>query len=91
MVLVSFYFYGYWNPTYLLLISASIAVNYLLGLNLRRSREQATAAPMLGGHSLPGHRQLYVTVGICFNLGLLCYFKYAGFLTSNLAAVLEQK
>lgn len=88
MVLVSFYFYGYWNPTYLLLISASIAVNYLLGLNLRRSREQATAAPMLGGHSLPGHRQLYVTVGICFNLGLLCYFKYAGFLTSNLAAVL---
>ncbi|WP_425402999.1 MBOAT family O-acyltransferase [Hwanghaeella sp.] len=36
----SFFFYGWWNPVYLLLIGFSILVNYGLGLALARNRSK---------------------------------------------------
>lgn len=68
LVLSSLFFYGYWNPVYICLILASIAFNYLIGLNLIKLHR---SVPLL-------------TVGIIFNLLLLIYFKYANFLVDNL-------
>lgn len=64
LVAASLVYYGWWRPDHLLLIGASIAVNFAAG------RVQARA----GG----GRRGVLVGV-LVFNLGLLGFFKYAGF------------
>ena len=70
LVLASLFFYGWWNPVYLVLLGASIGVNFHLGrrISLARGRH-------LG-------RFLLLT-GIVFNLGLLAYFKYMNFLVDS--------
>ena len=68
LVLASLFFYGYWNPTYLLLILGSIIVNFALSEALRRQHYSSIA----------------LWAGISFNLGLLGYFKYADFFIANI-------
>jgi alginate O-acetyltransferase complex protein AlgI len=41
LVLASLFFYGWWDPRYVLLIAGSIAANYLLGLRLIRVASKA--------------------------------------------------
>lgn len=65
LLLASLSFYGWWNPVFLLLILASIGGNYLFG------RLLALDLPM---------RMLQLWVALSYNLGILGYFKYAGFL-----------
>jgi len=59
----SLFFYGWWNPLYLLLLVGSIWFNYVVGLSLSRS----------------GSPRLVLALGVGANLGLLGYFKYVGF------------
>ncbi|MCW5642104.1 MAG: MBOAT family protein [Rhodoferax sp.] len=68
LVMSSLFFYGWWNPVYLLLIVGSMLVNFGLGqvLNRRAGRQ---------GHS----GRIWLVAGITFNLGLIAYFKYANF------------
>jgi alginate O-acetyltransferase complex protein AlgI len=70
LILASAYFYGSWNPLYLLLICSSIVVNFYVGRTL-------AATP----HD---RRRLWLSAGVVFNLGLLAYFKYAGFFVDSL-------
>ncbi len=70
LVLASLVFYASWKPVYLLLIIASILVNFSLGKQLARGRPETVRAWLL--------------LGICFNLGLLGYFKYTGFFLDGL-------
>ena len=63
LVAASLFFYGWWNPPYLLLLGASVTGNYLIGRAL-------TARPSKG----------LLVFGVTFHLGLIAYFKYAGFL-----------
>ena len=67
----SLFFYGWWNPAYLLLLVGSIGFNYIFGLWLSR----------------PGSTRLLLALGIGANLGLLGYFKYAGFFVANFGTV----
>lgn len=64
----SLFFYGWWYPPYLALISISIIVNYLLGNFLQ--------------NTTTGKRWKYLLLltGIFVNLGFLGYYKYGGFL-----------
>jgi D-alanyl-lipoteichoic acid acyltransferase DltB (MBOAT superfamily) len=71
LTLASLFYYGWWNPRYLVLIVGSIAANYLLGRMLR-ARE-------------PGSRRPWLWLGVGGNLALLGYFKYAGFFAENLS------
>ncbi|MFV0442509.1 MAG: MBOAT family O-acyltransferase [Planctomycetaceae bacterium] len=66
-------FYGVWSLPYLGLLSGSIAVNFALGRWL--------------GHLTPGSRpgRAVLSLGVVFNLGLLGWFKYAGFLVESAA------
>jgi alginate O-acetyltransferase complex protein AlgI len=74
LLLASLFFYGWWKPAYVWLLLVSICANYALGEGIRRQ------AP---GSSF---RKTLLVAGIVGNLAALAYFKYAGFLLSNLNA-----
>ena len=63
LVVASFFFYGWWNPAYLTLLSVSIFVNYVLG------------ALLAGDLELPFSRKCLLVLGIVFNLVLFAFFK----------------
>jgi alginate O-acetyltransferase complex protein AlgI len=60
----SLIFYGAWRPVYLLLLLASIAINFTLGLRMED----------------PLRRRAIGTSGVALNLAVLCYFKYTNFI-----------
>ncbi|HPM11151.1 MAG TPA: MBOAT family protein [Paludibacter sp.] len=72
LVLCSLFFYSWWNPVYLPLILLSILFNYGTGYSLS-----------IKSLSRAFNRRTILVIGICFNLGLLSYFKYADFFISN--------
>ena len=72
LVLFSFIFYGYWSLPYLALLIVSMGVNYALGLYLWQVSPGWRAKAAMWG-------------GVLFNLGLILYFKYAGFLVVEVA------
>ena len=74
LVLASLFFYGYWNPIYILLILGSIVFNYAVGSTLIRKRGS------------PVSSRLMLFVGIVGNLSLLVYFKYMDFFIANINA-----
>ena len=76
--LASLFFYGYWNPKYLLLLAGSVLANYLIGLKIRSLSGQRSQAKLLA------------TLGIVLNLGLIGYYKYAGFFVEEIAAIVNQ-
>src|SRR3954470_21538126 len=71
LAFASLIFYGAWKPVYLLLLLASIGVNFWLGLQMED----------------PRRRRAIGTLGIAFNLAALCYFKYTNFLFDSLGAL----
>ncbi len=76
LVAASLFFYGWWNPAFLLLILFSIGFNFTIGTRLarRQDRGQEAGKPLL-------------LLGVFLNLALLGYFKYANFLVDNWTAV----
>ncbi len=82
LVFASLFFYGYWNPVYLVLIGASILVNFGIGRALHPDNQGYTR---IAGRQLP--RKATLAIGILFNLGLLGYFKYADFFIANYNAL----
>ncbi len=70
----SIIFYGFGGIGYLWLFVASMATNYLGGLFIGISRKKST-------------KKLFLVLAVVINLSLLGVFKYAGFLTSNLASL----
>src|SRR6201982_2696103 len=71
LALSSLIFYGAWKPVYLLLLLASIGVNFWLGLRMED----------------PLRRRAFGTLGVALNLALLCYFKYPTFLFDGLTTL----
>lgn len=70
----SLFFYGWWNPVFVVLVMVSIAVNYAFGYAIGHARliSQIKAKSLL-------------TIAVVTNLGLLAYFKYANFFIVNLS------
>ena len=71
LIAASLFFYGYFNVSYLLLIAASILVNYLLALAIQNGRRQRLV-------------KLCFVVGVLFNVLLIGYFKYYDFFIENI-------
>lgn len=71
LVGASLFFYSWWNPAYLGLMLFSIIFNYSVGvaLGINQNRLQ---------------KKLILFLGVATNLGLLGYFKYAGFFVENI-------
>lgn len=76
---MSFWFYGYFNTSYLAIILFSIGVNYLLSYLLTR-------VPVTSSHTTLWHRAGLI-IGIVVNLGILFYFKYYDFFVENINLV----
>lgn len=68
LVGASLFFYGWWNPAYLVLLIGSIFFNYSIG-------EILTTHPQ--GKIV--RKKAILVLGILVNLGLIAYFKYANF------------
>ena len=71
------FFYGWWNARFVLLLAGSIVANYWCGqriLRLARAGDRRAA-------------RRWLIFGICLNLGLLGWFKYASFAFHTVAAV----
>ncbi|HUW80596.1 MAG TPA: MBOAT family O-acyltransferase [Acidocella sp.] len=63
-------FYAWWKPIFVMLLMASILVNFAVGRKINAAK----------------HRRIWLVSGLLFNLGLLGFFKYADFFASLLGA-----
>ncbi len=75
LLLASYVFYGSWDWRFLSLILASTALDYVCALRIEDS-------------ATPRGRRFWLGASIAGNLGILGFFKYWGFFTENLRALL---
>lgn len=75
LLIASYYFYGYWNYWFLILILACTIVNYATARVISRSRNA-------------GVRKMCLVIALVFSLGILGYFKYFNFFVDSLNAML---
>jgi alginate O-acetyltransferase complex protein AlgI len=68
LLVASYFFYGCFNPLYLILIAYSTVIDYTVVRIMDKSR----------------HRKLWLSVSIINNLSLLSFFKYGQFITDNI-------
>ena len=73
LLAASWYFYGYWDERFLILIGISTVVDWLCGLGFDRYRGRALAMRLLMG------------VSLLVNLGALAFFKYWNFFADSAA------
>lgn len=73
LIISSLFFYGYFNPLYLIIIIASIIVNYLLAIMIVKENRL---------------KKTYFIVGVLFNILLLGFFKYFDFFISTVNSIL---
>jgi len=74
LILVSLVFYSIWSPKFLLLLLASVGINWLIGEALARQRRD-----LQDDEKMTATVKLLVILGISLNLGFLGYFKYTNF------------
>lgn len=78
ILIASLIFYAWGEPIYIVLMVFSILFNYLSGLEIDDCKER--------GDVLKGKIAFWMAVGV--NLGILGFFKYAGFVVENLNRIL---
>ncbi len=76
LLVASYAFYAAWDPVLVVLLWGSTAVDWFVAQAMTRAER-------------PARRKLLLTVSLVFNLGLLAYFKYAGFLQRSLVGLLD--
>ena len=83
LVLGSFAFYGWWRPQYVLLMLASVMVDYWAARGM--------GDPEQGAHEARRRRRrrLWLLASVVANLGLLAWFKYANLLVSSYGDVAQ--
>jgi len=74
----SLFFYGWWNPAYVVLLVVSILFNYRMGLAIVRAGAAAEAR----------RRKRLLVFAVAANLAVLGYYKYMNFFLDNANAVL---
>ena len=70
LIAASLFFYGWWNPVYLLLLIFSLIFNFIIGSVLSKRFKR------------PIVKKVVLTLGIVVNLALIGYFKYANYFLS---------
>jgi D-alanyl-lipoteichoic acid acyltransferase DltB (MBOAT superfamily) len=72
LLAASYVFYGWWNPLYLLIIVYGTLADYFIVVGMDKV----------------GHKKWWLAASVVSNIGLLAFFKYAGFITVNLNLVM---
>jgi D-alanyl-lipoteichoic acid acyltransferase DltB (MBOAT superfamily) len=70
LLFASYLFYAAWNPPFILLLWLSTVVDYFVGRALFTQKNK---------HK----KRLLLVISLCGNLGMLCFFKYGGFILEN--------
>ena len=70
LLLASYLFYAAWNPPFILLLWLSTVVDFFVGRALYTQENKAK-------------KRLLLVISLIGNLGMLCFFKYGGFLLEN--------
>jgi len=73
LLAASYFFYACFNPLYLILIAYATLLDFTVVTRMAKSPR----------------RKMWLSVSIINNIGLLGFFKYAGFVTENLNALLS--
>jgi alginate O-acetyltransferase complex protein AlgI len=94
LVLVSYLFYGWWRPDFVLLMLVSTLIDYWCGRGIGKMHaaidELGDAAPDdAAAMALATKRKRFLIISMCANLGLLGYFKYWNFGVDSLNVLLE--
>lgn len=76
LFIVSLFFYGWGEPVYVLLMAATILINYIFGAWIYARKQQQKSAKSV------------LVAGVAANIVILGYFKYASFLFANLKKIL---
>ena len=74
LLVASYLFYAAWNPPFVILLWISTATDWIIG----RAIHEASTTRI---------RRCLVATTLAVNLGLLCVFKYGGFLLENFVAL----
>ncbi len=77
LLVASLIFYAWGEPELVLLMIASIVLNWVFGLLLARTQN--------------GLRKLILAVGVVCDLGILGYYKYAGFLAETVNRIIGKE
>lgn len=77
LLLTSLVFYAWGEPVYVLLMLISIFFNYVIGIDIHRCKAE---------DRMCSARVLFI-VAVVFNLFVLGYFKYSGFIIDNINSV----
>jgi len=75
LVAASFFYYGYWKASYLIILFFSIIFNYYIGIYLSKIHKTK-------------YKKRILTLSITLNLLLLGYYKYTNFFLDNLSFLL---
>jgi len=75
LMLASYTFYAWWNPSYILLLFGTSAIDYVMVLFMDRSQRW---------------KKFWLIVSLVSNFGFLGYFKYSTFITTNLNLLFAQ-
>ena len=70
LLLASYVFYAAWNPPFILLLWLSTLVDFFVGRALYTQENK---------HK----KKLLLVISLIGNLGMLCFFKYGGFILEN--------
>src|SRR5712672_3345207 len=70
LVVASYIFYGAWNPPFAALLFGTTAMDFWLGRQMAKARDQ---------HA----RRRWLVASVCMNLSMLGFFKYGNFLLQN--------
>ncbi|WP_157217006.1 MBOAT family O-acyltransferase [Flavisphingomonas formosensis] len=77
LLMASWFFYGAWDGRFVLLLFLSASGNWAIGQAIATRNSERS-------------RKALVALGVALNLGVLAYFKYAGFFFEQLAVLLHR-
>src|SRR5687767_1204395 len=76
LLIASYIFYAAWNPPFILLLWLSTVVDYFVGRSLYTQENKRK-------------RKILLVISLIGNLGMLCFFKYGGFLLENFVTLMN--
>ncbi len=75
LVAASFFFYGYWDYRFTLLLLQCALSNHFIGVRLSKTED-------------PKKRQAWMALAVIVNVTVLCFFKYFGFFVESMNDVM---
>ncbi|MBR5637909.1 MAG: hypothetical protein IKW81_13365, partial [Pseudobutyrivibrio sp.] len=93
------WFYGYFNPAYLLIIIASVCINYTFYYVMKRMQKATMLEAVTENYELQNMASSSIgrlkkckpvmIIAVVANLGIIFYFKYMDFFIENVNTILK--